>query len=213
MKIHADLTQHAVVHTEELSWVDSPMVGVQRKMIERDGDEVARATSLVRYAPGSSFSAHTHDGGEEFLVLEGVFSDEFGDYGPGTYIRNPVGSSHTPFSQDGCIILVKLWQMVPEDSQRVVMHPQALMAEYDVSLITLHSYESELVQMIRLSAGESFRLESEERSELFILAGAMMAGDSAYASGSWVRRPGGAALMEFSSSEGCLFYLKTGHLR
>ena len=213
MKIHADLTQHAVVHTEELSWVDSPMVGVQRKMIERDGDEVARATSLVRYAPGSSFSAHTHDGGEEFLVLEGVFSDEFGDYGPGTYIRNPVGSSHTPFSQDGCIILVKLWQMVPEDSQRVVMHPQELMAEYDVSLVTLHSYESELVQMIRLSAGESFRLESEERSELFILAGAMMAGDSAYASGSWVRRPGGAALMEFSSSEGCLFYLKTGHLR
>lgn len=75
MKIHADLSQRAVVNSEVLPWVDSPMAGVQRRMLERDGEEVARATSIVRYAPGSYFSAHTHGGGEEFLVLEGVFSD------------------------------------------------------------------------------------------------------------------------------------------
>ncbi len=84
-------------------------------MLERDGDEVARATSIVRYAPGSAFSAHSHGAGEEFLVLEGVFSDEHGDFGPGMYVRNPPGSRHTPSSASGCTIFVKLRQMAPDD--------------------------------------------------------------------------------------------------
>ena len=119
MKIHADLTERAVVYTQDLPWVDSPMPGVQRRMLERDGEEVARATSLVRYAPGSAFSAHTHGGGEEFFVLEGTFSDEKGDYPAGTYVRNPVGSSHTPSSGEGCIIMMLL---VPLGSLRIACH-------------------------------------------------------------------------------------------
>jgi anti-sigma factor ChrR (cupin superfamily) len=108
MKINADLSERAVVHSDQLPWIDSPLPGVQRRMLERDGGEVARATSIVRYAPNSRFDPHTHGGGEEFLVLEGVFSDEHGDYGPGMYVRNPPGSRHTPRSADGCTILVKL---------------------------------------------------------------------------------------------------------
>lgn len=98
MKLHTDFSQRVVVSSQDLPWVDSPMSGVQRRMLERDGEEVARATSIVRYAPNSYFSAHTHKGGEEFFVLDGVFSDEYGNYPAGTYIRNPVGSRHTPFS-------------------------------------------------------------------------------------------------------------------
>jgi anti-sigma factor ChrR (cupin superfamily) len=30
------------------------------------------------------------------------------DFGPGTYIKNPPGSSHAPFSENGCTLLVKL---------------------------------------------------------------------------------------------------------
>ena len=73
----------------------------ERRMLERDGEEVARATSVVRYAPNSSFDPHTHGGGEEFFVLDGVFSDEHGDFGPGTYVRNPPGSRHTPRQRQG----------------------------------------------------------------------------------------------------------------
>ncbi|MCV0429496.1 MAG: cupin domain-containing protein, partial [Roseibium sp.] len=115
MKIHADLTERAVVDSATLEWVPSPMAGVERRMLERDGDEVARATSLVRYAPGSAFSAHTHDMGEEFLVLDGVFSDESGDFPKGMYVRNPPGSSHVPSSEPGAVILVKLRQMQSND--------------------------------------------------------------------------------------------------
>ncbi len=88
-------------------------------MLDRIGDEVARATSIVRYAPKSRFSAHTHGGGEEFLVLEGVFQDEHGDFPAGSYIRNPPTSSHTPGSAPGCTIFVKLWQFDPDDRAHV----------------------------------------------------------------------------------------------
>jgi ChrR Cupin-like domain len=124
MKINSDLGQRAVVYSEELPWVASPLPGVERRMLERDGAEVARATSVVRYAPDSSFDAHVHGGGEEFLVLEGVFSDEHGDFGPGMYVRNPPGSRHTPRSGPGCTILVKLRHMDPDDQEYVGSTPQ-----------------------------------------------------------------------------------------
>jgi len=100
MLINADFSARAVVDTASMPWVPSPLAGVERKMLDRDGGEVARATSVVRYAAGSAFEPHEHGGGEEFFVLEGVFSDEHGDYPAGTYVRNPPGSRHRPFSRD-----------------------------------------------------------------------------------------------------------------
>jgi anti-sigma factor ChrR (cupin superfamily) len=108
LTLNADLTQRCVVHSPSLEWVNSPASGVSRRMLERDGGEVARATTIVRYAPGSAFASHTHGGGEEILVLEGTLQDEHGVYGPGTYIQNPVGSSHAPASPEGCTLFVKL---------------------------------------------------------------------------------------------------------
>ncbi|MEL6763038.1 MAG: cupin domain-containing protein, partial [Cyanobacteria bacterium J06607_6] len=157
MQLFADLNERAVVATHDLAWSDSPMAGVERRMIERDGAEVARATSIVRYAPNSHFSAHTHGGGEEFFVLDGTFSDEHGDYPAGTYVRNPVGSTHTPFSQDGCTILVKLWQMHPDDQQRVVVDTRT--ADWfpglvdGLSVMPLHNFGSEHVALVRWAPG------------------------------------------------------------
>ena len=119
MELNADFSKRVVVHAAQEPWVASPMPGVDRRMLDRIGDEVARATSIVRYAPGSAFSAHTHTGGEEFLVLEGVFQDEHGDYPAGTYVRNPPTSSHTPGAADGCTIFVKLWQFDLADRTEV----------------------------------------------------------------------------------------------
>src|ERR1700732_1548579 len=119
MHLNADFTRRAVVHAGTLDWVASPMAGVHRRMLDRIGDEIARATSIVRYAPGSHFSPHTHDGGEEFLVLEGEFSDEYGNFPGGSYIRNPPTSRHTPRSKPGCVLLVKLWQFDLDDRTQV----------------------------------------------------------------------------------------------
>jgi anti-sigma factor ChrR (cupin superfamily) len=216
MKLNADLTQRAVVVSEDLPWIDSPMPGVQRRMLERDGEEVARATSIVRYAPGSSFSPHTHGGGEEFLVLEGVFSDERGDYLPGTYVRNPVGSTHMPSSADGCTILVKLWQMHPDDQQRVVVDTQQsswLPGLVDgLHVLPLHSYRAENVALVKWAPGTQFQLHRHwGGEEIFVVDGVFEDEFGTYPKGTWIRSPSGSMHTPFSHA-GCLIYVKTGHL-
>lgn len=216
MQINADLTERAVVYTEDIPWVNSPMAGVQRRMIERDGEEVARATSIVRYAPGSYFSAHTHGGGEEFFVLEGVFSDEHGDFGPGTYVRNPVGSSHTPHSKDGATILVKLRQMEPEDQQQVTIDTnQASWAPGLVpglQVLPLHSYGTEQVALVKWAPGTQFQQHRHwGGEEIFVLEGTFADEQGKYPKGTWLRNPPNSVHTPFSE-EGCLIYVKTGHL-
>ncbi len=216
MKIHADLNQRAVVDSAELPWVDSPMAGVQRRMLERDGEEVARATSVVRYAPGSYFSAHTHGGGEEFIVLDGVFSDEHGDFGPGTYVRNPVGSSHTPYSKDGATILVKLWQMDPNDQTQVTL--DTTQAHWSPGLVDglqvlpLHAYGAEQVALVKWAPGTQFQTHRHwGGEEIFVLEGTFADEHGVYPQGSWLRSPHGSIHTPYSE-EGCLIYVKTGHL-
>jgi anti-sigma factor ChrR (cupin superfamily) len=217
MKLHADLSERVVVESESLDWVDSPMIGVQRRMLERDGEEVARATSVVRYAPNSHFSAHTHGGGEEFLVLEGIFSDEYGDYPAGTYIRNPVGSTHTPFSKEGCTILVKLWQMHPDDQPRVAIAtaqtPWANGLVKGLQVMPLHSYGTENVALVKWDAGTQFQPHMHlGGEEIFVVDGVFEDEFGAYPKGTWLRNPSGSRHTPFSKS-GCLIYVKVGHLR
>jgi anti-sigma factor ChrR (cupin superfamily) len=89
MRLNDDLSAPTVVHAAAMDWVPSPAKGVERRMLFRIGEEKARATSILRYVPDSRFARHGHPGGEEFLVLEGIFQDETGDFPPGTYVRNP----------------------------------------------------------------------------------------------------------------------------
>src|SRR5919199_2619515 len=125
MRFNDDLSRPVVVHAGRMDWVPSPAAGVDRRMLFRVGGEVARATSIVRYAPGSAFPRHAHGGGEEILVLEGVFQDEHGDYPAGCYFRNPPGTSHVPASKEGCTIFVRLWQFREGDAAQVVRQPGA----------------------------------------------------------------------------------------
>lgn len=216
MKLYADLSQRVVVHSDELPWVDSPMPGVQRKMLDRDGGEIARATSLVRYAPGSRFSAHTHGGGEEFLVLDGVFSDEHGDFGPGMYVRNPVGSAHTPSSAGGCTILVKLHQMDPADQSLVRIDTRTrswLPGEMDgLSIMLLHTWHDERVGLQRWQPGARLPHHAHPGgAEVFVLEGSFADEHGYYRTGTWLRSPHGSEHTPFTD-EGCILYSKLGHL-
>ena len=218
MKINADLTMPAAVRSDELPWVPSPLPGVERRMLERDGDEVARVTSLVRYAPGSRFSAHTHTGGEEFLVLHGTFSDDYGDFPAGTYVRNPVGSRHAPHSEEGTTILVKLWWMHPDDQDfvRIDTRREDLWqaAEFPgVDVMPLHAFNDETTALYRLAPGS----ELPERvldggEEIFVLDGALDGADGEYGAGSWCRTPIGNS-PALASTAGARLFVKRGHLR
>lgn len=217
MKLHADLSQRAVVRSDDLPWIASPLKGVDRRMLERDGEEVARATSVVRYAPGSAFSAHTHGGGEEYLVLDGVFSDEHGDFQKGMYVRNPPGSSHTPSSADGCTILVKLRQMDPADQAQFAIDTTGQEGwvagpQPGLEVLPLHQFETETVRMVRFAPGT--QLEPHDHpggEEIFVVEGSFEDEHGHYEQGAWIRNPPGSS-HEARSEEGCLLYVKTGHL-
>jgi anti-sigma factor ChrR (cupin superfamily) len=216
MRINADFSQRAVIRPGDIDWVPSPMAGVERQMLDRVGGEVARATSLVRYAPQSYFSAHTHGGGEEFLVLEGVFSDEHGDYPAGAYVRNPIGSSHTPHSAEGCTIFVKLHQFDPRDTEHKVVRPapQAFVPGLveGLSALSLHEFEGEHVALVRWQPGTRFnRHRHWGGEEILVLEGTFEDEHGAYSAGTWLRSPHGSEHTPFSS-DGCLIFVKTGHL-
>ena len=126
MELRADFARREVVRPGGEAWRPSPMAGTERTMLDRIGEEVARETSIVRYSAGARFSAHTHDGGEEFLVLAGSFHDDAGDYSDGTYVRNPIGTAHAPWAgPEGAVLFVKLNQFTAADTQGVVLDTSA----------------------------------------------------------------------------------------
>lgn len=218
MRINADFDKRASVHAGASDWVQSPMPGVERRMLDRIGDEVARATSIVRYAPGTAFSPHTHAGGEEFFVLDGTFQDERGDYPAGSYVRNPPTSRHTPRSQDGCTILVKLFQFDPADRSQVNVDTRRVGAvapagRQGVTLIPLFNDGREDVRLEQWRAGTSVLLDVPGGFEALVLEGGFEEGGETFAQHSWLRLPKGSRLTAVASTAGARLWIKTGHLQ
>ena len=198
MRINADYAEPAIVAGGDLPWIASPLPGVDRRMLERDGEEVARVTSLVRYVPESRFSEHVHGGGEEFLVLDGTFSDQYGDFPAGTYVRNPVGSRHAPHSDEGCLIFVKLWWMQPEDQDFVRIDTTSNEGWRDLSpgvaAMALHDWRHERVEFLRLADGASLpKRDIAGGEEILVVEGCVEDGDGRHGRYAWLRRPGGRA--------------------
>jgi hypothetical protein len=186
-------------------------------MLHRFGDEVAQATTIVRYAPGSHFSAHTHTGGEEFLVLDGVFQDENGDYPAGTYIRNPPESRHTPSSALGCTIFVKLWQFDPQDRAHVVVHTDK-MARIDdalrpgVQVSPLYKDAREDVRIEEWAPQSAIELALPQGGEFLVLSGHFRHGSEDLAAQSWLRLPPGSRLRAQTGDQGAQVWVKLNHL-
>ena len=218
MELNADFSQRVAVHAAKLPWVASPIPGVDRRMLDRIGDEVARATSIVRYAPASRFSAHTHGGGEEFLVLNGVFQDEHGDYPAGSYVRNPPTSRHTPGSAPGCMLFVKLWQFDPHDRRPVRLEAGTSAYEpaqdrFGVEIAPLFHDGREEVRMERWLPNAAVALDLPAGGEFLVLDGTCSEGGESFTPQSWLRLPPGGRLTATASADGCVLWVKTGHLR
>jgi quercetin dioxygenase-like cupin family protein len=216
MLLNDDLSIRAVVHAAALDWVPSPAKGVERRMLFRIGGEKARATSIVRYAPGSRFARHGHPGGEEFLVLEGTFQDETGDFPVGTYVRNPPGTAHAPGSEPGCTIFVKLWQFEADDRARVVCRPgegeAAPLRAGVVSSRILFAGSGERVLMEEWQAGAEVEVLNSDGLELLVLAGSFREGANTLDRWSWLRLPAGKTLRATVGPSGARIWFKAAAL-
>lgn len=221
MLINADFTRRALLASENYQWVSSPQNGVERVMLDRVGAEKARATSIVRYAPDSYFPHHLHPGGEEILVLSGTFSADNIDYPAGWYLRNPPNSGHQPYSKEGAVIFVKLWQMPAEEARYVAIDTNDAanwQKQGNRDVCHLFSDASEQVSLKRLNANEAlFTGTVRGGAEILVLDGELIDDDiidnaQTYTRGSWIRLPVGALPKIKAGAQGVTVYLKTGHL-
>ena len=205
--VRADFSIAAWAAPENFEWIPSPGGEVERMMLDRVGDEVAVATSLVRYPAGSRFPAHEHALGEEYLVLEGEFADEHGRYGPGTYVRNPPGSRHTPFSDPGCVIWVKLRQFRPDDQAQFERAIDVHVPARGHRERLLHEFAGERVAVLAAAAGAAISLPAVDHvQELVVVDAAVRWRDRRFGAWGWIRVPAGQGLDVVVSKPGRLLY-------
>jgi anti-sigma factor ChrR (cupin superfamily) len=213
--LNMDFGERVVVETASADWIPSPMPGVMRKPLAREDAERGHATSIVRYEPGASFRAHDHPLGEEIFVLEGVFSDETGDYPAGTYFRNPEGFRHAPFSREGCVLLVKLHQFQEDDTAHVVIDTRSAAfqpGQGKLQVLPLHQHGSEQVALVRWPAGERFQDHSHfGGEEIYVISGEFLDEDGRYPAGTWIRSPHLSRHFPYVEQE-TLIWVKVGHL-
>jgi anti-sigma factor ChrR (cupin superfamily) len=205
-----------VIDTGELAWSPSPSPFVFRKRLEHSGPpEAGRVTSVVRYEPNSRFPPHPHPSGEEIFVLSGVFEDEHGAYPEGTFLLNPEGFEHAPFSRSGCELFVKLRQApgarrhVHIDTNVAVWLPSELPG---VERLPLYAEEGfpERIWLTRIAPGVRVAaLSLREGEEVLVLAGSFSDEFGSYRKGTWLKYPA-ASIHSRESAEGCTLYVKSG---
>jgi len=217
MMVNADFALKAVMNTQDMNWEQSPVPGVERKYLDRVGGEVAVASTVVKYAANSSFTRHAHNGGEEILVLEGVFSDEFGDYPAGSYLRNPPRSSHTPFSKEGCTLFVKLRHFHQDDLETVCIHTSTATwhpgTVPGLSVMPLHEFDGVGTALVKWAPNTIFNPHVHPGGEeIFVIKGVFHNEHDSYPTGTWIRSPRYSKHAPFAKSKGAMIYVKTGHL-
>jgi anti-sigma factor ChrR (cupin superfamily) len=213
--LNLDFTKRVLFETAQMDWVASPSAGVFRKRLARSDEDAGHVTSIVKYEKGASFTPHKHPLGEEIWVLEGVFSDETGDYGAGTYIRNPPGSQHTPFSEEGCTIFVKLNQFSQRDDQFVridTCSTEWLPGIGGLEVMPLHEFEHEHIALVKWPAKEVFQDHQHfGGEEILVLSGEFCDESGRYPMGTWIRSPHLSEHHPFVDEE-TVILVKTGHL-
>ncbi len=207
--------RRVVVDTAAMDWTTSPAGGVDRKPLAREEAERGHATSVVRYQSGAAFPHHEHPLGEEILVLDGVFSDETGDFPTGTYLRNPPGSGHSPFSKSGCTLFVKLHQFQPDDLEVVRVDTRTAPWRPGIGgleVMPLHHHGAENVALVKWPAGEVFQPHRHYGGEeIFVLSGEFIDEYGRYPAGSWIRSPHLSQHHPRVEQE-TVIWVKTGHL-
>ena len=215
--INGDLSRKATVDTTAMDWAASPSGTVFRKRVHLVGPpESGQVTSIVRYEPDSSFPAHDHPDGEEIFVLDGVFSDEHGDWPAGTYLLNPEGFRHAPFSKDGCLLFVKLRQFPGRDREHHVIdvttldwQPTSLPGVAEKPLYAQDGF-ADRMRLEHWEAGTARdQVTYDDGAEYFVLEGEFADTDGRYTAGAWLRLPPGASHRP-RTDKGCVLYVKLG---
>ena len=215
--LNADLSRRITVDTRAMDWTESPGGHVLRKRVHLSGAaESGQVTSVVRYVAGARFPPHDHPEGEEILVLDGVFSDEHGDWPAGTYLLNPEGFRHGPFSEQGCTLFVKLRQFPGKDRIHIATQTNNIpwIEKTGGQLACKELYtQPPYTDRMRLECWNSPAARGEIAcpigAEFFVLQGGFEDQFGSYRSHSWLRIPAGESVIP-TGGKYCEVYIKEG---
>jgi len=213
--LNMDFSKAVCLRPDQQKWVKSPADGVSRIHLEREAKESGHTSSFVKFSPGSHFPAHSHPQGEEIYVLDGVFSDEQGHYPAGSYIRNPPGSQHKPFTEEGCTLFVKLDQFQSDDTTAVVIKPddqQWRSGIGNLKVLSLHAHNTESTALVFWPQDEVFQTHTHwGGEEIVVIRGRFIDEHGDYPTGSWIRSPHKSTHFPRVEEE-TLILVKVGHL-
>jgi anti-sigma factor ChrR (cupin superfamily) len=215
--LNGDLDRRIAINSDDLDWTESPGGEVLRKRLHRVGPpESGQVTSIVRYQPGSVFPRHAHPEGEEILVLEGIFSDDQGDWPAGTYLLNPEGFEHQPSSKPGCLLFVKLRQYPGRERRHVALdtgeQPWRSSIRPGVYWKKLYAQPpfSDHMRLERWTVpGDVGVLNFPQGAEIFVMRGRFHDEQDEYRQHAWLRLPPGSQLKP-RGGEQCDLYVKEG---
>ncbi|MEE9327022.1 MAG: cupin domain-containing protein [Cocleimonas sp.] len=215
IQLNMDFSKVAKHCLNNADWQTSRADGVSRIALEREAAESGHTTSFVKFKSGSYFPRHSHPQGEELYVIDGVFSDENGDYPAGTYIRNPPGSNHKPFTKEGCTLFVKLDQFQQDDAQQVVIKPEDRTWSDGIGnlkVMPLHAFNTESTSLVWWPKNEIFQQHTHfGGEEVLVLKGTFIDEHGEYKTGSWIRSPHMSSHFPRVEEE-TLIMVKVGHL-
>jgi quercetin dioxygenase-like cupin family protein len=103
-----------LVRSGQIEWkalVEPGVSGVFVKVLRFDSETRRAPTILLKFAPGATYPAHNHPGGEEIFVLEGDLKLGKDHLCAGDYLYTSPNGKHAVRSEKGCIVLVS----VPEE--------------------------------------------------------------------------------------------------
>lgn len=215
--LNGNMSKYVSVDTNSMKWQESPSGTVWRKRLHLVGpSEAGQVTSLVMYEANADFHAHAHPGGEEILVLGGTFSDERGDFTAGTYLLNPEGYEHTPFSKEGGLIFVKLRQYPGDSRSQIVVESQkkewieSTVPEISIKMLySEHGYPEETSLQKWGSGASPGKLSYPGGAEILILKGSIQDEFGSHGEMTWLRYPTGVEHTPVTT-EGCEVYIKRG---
>ncbi len=217
--VNGDLSATVVVNSAAMEWQSSPSGTVWRKRLHLVGPpESGQVTSVVRYDPGSAFPAHPHPDGEEIFVLDGIFSDEHGEWPAGTFLLNPEGFEHAPYSHEGCVLFVKLRQYAGAERRYVAMDTNEkrwVRTDHNgIKIKALYADRSfeDTMRLEKWAPGAARGMQSRAAgAEIFVISGTLEDEHGRHGEGTWIRLPEGAVHTP-ASQDGCTFYIKEGGL-
>lgn len=213
--LNMNFNEKVLINTQQQAWTETRHTGVWRKPLAREEAERGHATSIVKFEHGASFNMHDHPLGEEIFVLSGTFSDHTGDYHAGSYLRNPEGFRHAPYSKQGCILFVKLHQFQLGDNEHVIIDTHSKKWSQGVGnlqLMPLHSYKGESTALVKWPKGERFQAHKHfGGEEIFVLSGEFIDEHGRYPVGTWLRSPHLSEHFPYVELETVIF-VKVGHL-